>query len=135
MILYHGTTKEAAKNIKKNGFSWNLIGSNWGSTYGNAIYFTNNYDNAKNYSKNNDKEGEILKVEIENINFLKLTKVCFSKNFFVLLVTSIIAYNSQSNTSCKDLAKPNVIKSVSIHKIILGLFLVIVYVFRDYDIL
>ncbi len=74
MILYHGTTKEAEKNIKKNGFSWNLIGSNWGSTYGNAIYFTNNYDNAKNYSKNNDKEGEILKVEIENINFLKLTK-------------------------------------------------------------
>ena len=63
MILYHGTSKNSAKNIKTNGFSLDYVGSQWGSTYGKAIYFTNKYEDAKCYAGLN---GEVLKVEIKN---------------------------------------------------------------------
>lgn len=71
MILYHGTSKENALSIKKNGFSLEFCGKNWGSTYGKAIYFTNNYKLAKLYASN---YGEVIKVEIKNINYLILNK-------------------------------------------------------------
>lgn len=71
MIFYHGTSKDYAMNIKTNGFSWDYAGSQWGSTYGKAIYFTNNYKEAECYA---GVDGEVLKVEVVNYNPLKLTK-------------------------------------------------------------
>lgn len=71
MILYHGTSKENAESIKRNGFSSEYAGKNWGSTYGKAIYFTNCYKTAKCYA---GLSGEVLKVDIQNVNYLKLNK-------------------------------------------------------------
>ena len=71
MILYHGTSKENADSIKKKGFSLEFSGKNWGSTYGKAIYFTNCYKTAKCYA---GQLGEVLTVDIESVNYLKLDK-------------------------------------------------------------
>tara|TARA_A100001015_G_scaffold300172_1_gene385227 strand:- start:769 stop:1131 length:363 start_codon:yes stop_codon:yes gene_type:complete len=71
MILYHGTSKENAESIKRNEFSFEYIGKNWGSTYGKAIYFTNCYKTAKCYS---GLSGVVLIVNIENIDYQKLHK-------------------------------------------------------------
>lgn len=71
MILYHGTSKENVESIKRNGFSLEYCGKNWGSTYGKAIYFTNCYETAKCYAT---ELGEVLKVKIQNVNYLKLNK-------------------------------------------------------------
>ena len=71
MILYHGTSKENAESIKRNGFSSEYAGKNWGSTYGKAIYFTNCYKTGKCYA---GLSGEVLTVYIENVNYLKLDK-------------------------------------------------------------
>lgn len=71
MILYHGTSKENAESIKRNGFSLEYTGKNWGSTYGKAIYFTNCYKTAKCYA---GQSGEVLTVDIKNVNYLKLDK-------------------------------------------------------------
>ena len=49
MILYHGTSYENSLLIKKNGFSFDFCGKNWGSTYGDAIYLTNCKLTAKCY--------------------------------------------------------------------------------------
>ena len=71
MILYHGTSNENAESIKRNGFSSEYSGQNWGSTYGKAIYFTNCYKTATCYA---GQSGEVLTVDIENVNYLKLDK-------------------------------------------------------------
>lgn len=71
MILYHGTSKENAESIKRNGFSLEYAGKNWGSTYGKGIYFTNCYETAKYYA---GEFGDVLTVKIDNINYLKLDK-------------------------------------------------------------
>ena len=71
MILYHGTSKENAESIKRNGFSSEYIGKNWGSTYGKAIYFTNCYKTAKCYT---GLSGVVLTIYIKNVNYLKLHK-------------------------------------------------------------
>ena len=47
MLLYHGTTKENAINILKDGFDFEKSGSCWGNTYGKGIYFTPNYETAR----------------------------------------------------------------------------------------
>jgi len=52
-LLYHGTTICNALSILKTGFDFTLCGSNWGSTYGKAIYFTPNYETAKCYAGEN----------------------------------------------------------------------------------
>lgn len=52
MLLYHGTTIFNALSILNNGFSFNYSGTNWGSTYGKAIYFSPNYNTAKFYAGN-----------------------------------------------------------------------------------
>ena len=50
MLLYHGTTVFNALSILNNGFSFNYSGTNWGNTYGKAIYFSPNYNTAKFYA-------------------------------------------------------------------------------------
>ena len=99
MILYHGTSKENAESIKRNGFSLEYAGKNWGSTYGKAIYFTNCYKTAKIYA---GKFGEVLIVNIKDIKYLKLNKN-FSPNDKkdVRKIKSIIMYITlNSNKNC-----------------------------------
>lgn len=99
MILYHGTSKENVESIKRNGFSLENIGKNWGSTYGKAIYFTNCYKTAKCYA---GPLGEVLTVNIENVNYLKLNKD-YSPNDkkHIREIKSIIIYIMfNSNKNC-----------------------------------
>tara|TARA_Y100000748_G_scaffold212280_1_gene178028 strand:- start:972 stop:1289 length:318 start_codon:yes stop_codon:yes gene_type:complete len=66
MHLYHGTTFSNAISILKNGFDFNKVGSNYGSTYGKGIYFTPNYETAKFYSGEN---GIVLSMNIDIIPY------------------------------------------------------------------
>tara|TARA_B100000424_G_scaffold255748_2_gene235035 strand:- start:84 stop:512 length:429 start_codon:yes stop_codon:yes gene_type:complete len=68
MILYHGTSIANAISILKNGFDFELCGSNWGNTYGHGIYFTPNYMTARFYAGQN---GIVLSFNL-NINYYKL---------------------------------------------------------------
>lgn len=90
MILYHGTSKENAESIKRNGFS---------SEYAKAIYFTNCYKSAK---YNAGESGEVIKVKILNINYLKLDKdYCPNNKKHSREIKSIIMYllfNSKKNS-------------------------------------
>ena len=103
MILYHGTSKENAKSIKRNGFSLEYAGKNWGSTYGKAIYFTNCYETAKIYAGD---FGEILKVNIKDINFLKLNKDYSPNNKRdirkIKFIIMYISLNSDKNCIIND---------------------------------
>lgn len=74
MLLYHGTSKLNALLIKNNGFSFEYCGKNWGSTYGKAIYLTNNYKEALFYANGYEDVGEILKIFVLDINIIKLNK-------------------------------------------------------------
>ncbi len=71
-ILYHGSKNiEDLKSIKKNGFDLNKIGTGWGITYGNGIYFTDNINIAHEiYS---EKNGYVLKI-ILDVECLQLKK-------------------------------------------------------------
>jgi len=70
MILYHGSDRlDSLKNIVEKGFDLNKIGSGWGTTYGNGVYFTDNLEVANKVYSNNS--GYVLKVTIE-VNVLKL---------------------------------------------------------------
>ena len=51
--LYHGTSLLSALSILKYGFNFSKCGSNWGCTYGNGIYFTPYYNDAKFYAGDN----------------------------------------------------------------------------------
>lgn len=90
MILYHGTSKENAESIKRNGFS---------SEYAKAIHFTNSYKSAKCDA---GESGEVIKVYIENIDYLKLDKVYSLNNKqHIREIKSIIMYllfNSKKNS-------------------------------------
>ena len=70
MLLYHGTTKENAISILKDGFDFEKSGSCWGNTYGKGIYFTPNYETARFYAGEN---GIILSLNV-NITPFYLTK-------------------------------------------------------------
>lgn len=52
-IVYHGTTQSNMTEIFKYGFDISKIGSGWGTTYGEGIYFSSNFDTALLYSDNN----------------------------------------------------------------------------------
>lgn len=71
MILYHGTDVSSALNILENGFNFKSTGTNWGSTYGKAIYFTPNYNTAQCYAED---DGIILSIDVEVDDFLILEK-------------------------------------------------------------
>ena len=66
MLLYYATSKENAESIKRDGFSSEYL--NKKTNYGKAINFTNSYNKAKNYDE------EVIKVNINTINSLKLNK-------------------------------------------------------------
>ena len=72
LTLYHGNSDVSAlESIVKNGFDISRIGSGWGSTYGNGIYFTDDLKIAHDvYS---EKNGFVVKVEV-SVNPYKLTK-------------------------------------------------------------
>lgn len=53
ILLYHGTSFDSALAILKSGFNFLKCGSNWGSTYGKAVYFTPNYETARCYAGEN----------------------------------------------------------------------------------
>jgi hypothetical protein len=70
MKLYHGTSYDKALSILKNGFDFNRIGENWGTTYGKGIYLTPEYETAKFYAGDN---GIVLGFTLD-INPYKLLK-------------------------------------------------------------
>jgi len=67
MLLYYATSKENAESIKRDGFSSEYL--NKRTKYGKAINFTNSYTKAKSFSE------EVIKVNINTINSLKLNKI------------------------------------------------------------
>ena len=68
MLLYHGTSLEAAKSIlSKQSFDLTKCGEGWGSTYGDGIYLTPNLEDAKMYGE------KVLKISC-NINPYRLEK-------------------------------------------------------------
>jgi hypothetical protein len=71
ITLYHGSYSiENLKSIVKNGFDLNKIGSGWGCTYGNGIYFTDNLKVAHEVYSN--KNGYIIEIIVEDKTY-KLT--------------------------------------------------------------
>lgn len=62
--LYHGNKDmKALESIVNNGFDMSKIGSGWGTTYGDGIYFTDNLQVAHRvYSENN---GFVVEVEVD----------------------------------------------------------------------
>jgi hypothetical protein len=64
LTLYHGNQDvNALENIVENGFDLSKIGSSWGTTYGDGIYFTDNIHVAHDvYS---GKNGYIVEAKIE----------------------------------------------------------------------
>ena len=72
ITLYHGSSSiEDLKSIVKNGFDLNKIGTGWGCTYGNGIYFTDNLKVAHEVYSN--KNGYIIEVIVDD-KIYKLTK-------------------------------------------------------------
>ena len=59
--LYHGSSLGNLQKIVKEGFSLEKVGSGWGTTYGDGIYFSFDSEVAKNYS--DDKS--YIEVEID----------------------------------------------------------------------
>lgn len=66
MIVYHGTTKEKAESIVKNGFLIEKQGEN-GSHFGNGVYLTTTKKRAKVYGKS------IVTVEIDESKLANLS--------------------------------------------------------------
>ena len=70
--LYHGNSDvNALESIVKNGFDTSRIGSGWGTTYGDGIYFTDDLKIA--HEVYSGKNGFIIKVEV-SVNPYKLRK-------------------------------------------------------------
>lgn len=67
MLLYYATSKENAESIKRDGFSSEYL--NKRTKYGKAINFTNSYKKASTYDE------EVIKVNINTFNCLKLDKI------------------------------------------------------------
>ena len=59
--LYHGTSQANAMSILKNGFDFKKCGSNWGCTYGEGIYFSPSYDEARFYA---GEDGVVLSFDL-----------------------------------------------------------------------
>jgi hypothetical protein len=72
MLLYYATSKENAESIKRDGFSSEYL--NKRTIYGKAIRFTNSYNKAKSCNE------EVIKVNINTVNCLKLDKVYNMEN-------------------------------------------------------
>ena len=72
MLLYYATSKENAESIKRDGFSSEYL--NKRTKYGKAINFTNSYNKAKSCNE------EVIKVNINTVNCLKLDKVYNMEN-------------------------------------------------------
>lgn len=91
MLLYYGTTKENANDIKINGFSF--------STSDKTICFTNDYEKALSVSGEN---GEVLKVKILDYFPLKLKREYSNENSNdVREIKTIIMYSKlNSNKNC-----------------------------------
>ena len=67
--LYHGSSLENLQKIVKEGFSLEKVGSGWGTTYGNGIYFSFDSEVAKNYS--DDKSYIEVEVELKPFHLKK----------------------------------------------------------------
>lgn len=91
MLLYYGTTKENANDIKINGFSF--------STFDKTICFTNDYQKAFYHSGEN---GEVLKVKILDYFPLKLEREYLNENKNdIREIKTIIMYSKlNSNKNC-----------------------------------
>ena len=91
MLVYYGTTKENANNIKINGFSF--------STSNKTICFTNDYEKAFYESGEN---GEVLKVKILDYFPLKLKREYSNENKNdIREIKTIIMYSKlNSNKNC-----------------------------------
>lgn len=72
MLLYYATSKENAESIKRDGFSSEYL--NKRTKYRKAINFTNSYNKAKSCNE------EVIKVNINTVNCLKLDKVYNMEN-------------------------------------------------------
>lgn len=64
MILYHGTTKESAEKILKNGWEPSSYFSKGNQGDSNLLYLTNEIDNARWFSEQNGGD-VVLAVEID----------------------------------------------------------------------
>ena len=62
ITVYHGTTVNSMENIILNGFDISKIGTGWGTTYGDGIYFSFDPNVANIYS---DNISIILEVKIK----------------------------------------------------------------------
>ena len=69
MKLYHGSSLENLQKIVKEGFSLEKVGSGWGTTYGDGIYFSFDSEVAKNYS--DDKSYIEVEVDLKPFNLKK----------------------------------------------------------------
>ena len=67
--LYHGSSLENLQKIVKEGFSLEKVGSGWGTTYGDGIYFSFDSEVAKNYS--DDKSYVEVEVYLKPFNLTK----------------------------------------------------------------
>lgn len=82
-LLYHGTSGCDGLSILKSGFDFSRCGSNWGTTYGKAVYFTPNYETARCYAGEN---GIVLSFILEVVPYyLKKDISPSSKKKFKLL--------------------------------------------------
>jgi hypothetical protein len=66
MIAYHGTTKEKAENIVKEGFNLKLQGEN-GNHFGNGVYLATTKKRAKCYGNH------VVSVEIDETAMTEVT--------------------------------------------------------------
>ena len=69
MKLYHGSSLENLRKIVKEGFSLEKVGSGWGTTYGDGIYFSFDSEVAKNYS--DDKSYVEVEVDLKPFHLKK----------------------------------------------------------------
>ena len=67
--LYHGSSLENLQNIVKEGFSFEKVGTGWGTTYGDGIYFSFDSEVAKNYS--DDKSYVEVEVDLKPFHLKK----------------------------------------------------------------
>lgn len=73
-VLYHGTSKEAASSIMKEGFDPNK--SQLGLMAPKNVYFTNEFDAALNYAKlEKGKNGQVIPVKIDAPNVKKFNSM------------------------------------------------------------
>lgn len=61
-VVYHGSSISNMKIIEKEGFDPGKIGTGWGTTYGEGIYFTPSQKYANEYS---ERSGYVLEVVIK----------------------------------------------------------------------